>query len=96
MKAIKNIFSNFFNKKEVEKKVEEISPVVCSSFKEEMNKKIIPNVRVMLEKEQKHLEFLKSQEQTEEVKGYIVNSEYHVKHFSQKIQEYIRYANNLQ
>lgn len=97
MKAtIKNIFSSFFSKKEIEKQEEEISPVVFSSFKEQMQKDIIPRLAQMIEKEKNHLEFLKKQPQTDEVKKFISTSEFQLNHFTQRHKEYVRYAINLQ
>jgi peroxiredoxin family protein len=97
MKAIiKNIFSSFFSKKEIEKQEEEISPVKYLSFKEEMQNNIIPRVAQMIVKEKKHLEFLKSQPQTDEVKQFICTAEFQLKHFTQRHQEYVKYADNLQ
>ena len=101
MKTIIESVLSFFQKKQ-SNNIEQPSlnvldiPTSFASFKEQMQKDIIPRVAVMIAKQKNHLDFLKTQPQTEEVAEMVNSSEFQLKHYLKKHKEYIEYANNLQ
>jgi hypothetical protein len=101
MKTIIESVLSFFQKKQ-SNNIEQPSlndleiPTCFASFKEQMQKDIIPRVATMIVKERTHLNTLKAQPQTEEVAEMIGVSEFQLQHFLKKHKEYVEYANNLQ
>lgn len=69
-----------------------INKIKYSSFKEQLELDIIPRLKKLIENEREHLNMLL---ETKASENMIKNSEYHLKHFEQRYDEYVKYAQNL-
>ena len=82
---------------------EELNPASCQtavsgslSFKEQLEKEFIPAIRRMAEKERKHLEWLKSNDQSNrEIYMFTLRSACVLKHLEERLEEYMEYAAGL-
>jgi hypothetical protein len=79
-----------------------VKPCLCNTvnanitFKEQIEQIITPAIKLMLEKEHKHLQWLKKQDQSNiHVLAYTLKSEYILEQLEKRLDEYIKYADGL-
>lgn len=65
------------------------------NFKQALENTIIPTIKNMIDKEEKHLEMLKKYDHiNEEVKSFILYSEKNLNYLNDKLEEYTKYLKN--
>lgn len=63
------------------------------SFMDKMKNEFIPTLRLMIEKESKHLDWLKSKDQSnKEIYMFTIRSACVLKHLEERLEDYIKYT----